>query len=222
MLTRPAAGWRPVLRAVPRGITPWLIDHDSLTAAVRARCGELRVQVLRQGLGRVLPDEAAMIGVRPGARVWVREVALLADGVPWVWARSVARPGDLRTAWRDLAGLGNRSLGAALFADPRVGRGNLLVRALDRRDPRGRSAAVCFGLAPLGADHRGPTHLDMTRPVTAHQDQTRTDTTNCGATHLNSDGGAVALWARRSLFCRGHGRILVTEVFAPNIPTRSA
>lgn len=184
MLTRPAAGWRPVLRAVPRGITPWLTDHDSLTAAVRARCGELRVRVLRQGLGRVLPDEAAMIGVRPGARVWLREVALLADGVPWVWARSVARPGDLRTAWRDLAGIGNRSLGAALFADPRVGRGNLLVRALDGRDRRGRGAAACFAAGGVEAAQLAP------------------------------------LWARRSLFCRGQGRILVTEVFTPGIPGR--
>jgi len=140
--------------------------------------------------------------VCPGARVWVREVALVADGVPWVWARSVAGPGDLRTAWRDLAGLGNRSLGAALFADPRVGRGNLLARALDRRDPRGRSAAVCFGLAHTGADHPDLIHPDPTRPDPGHH-------------------GAAALWARRSLFCRGHGRILVTEVFAPCIPARS-
>ena len=212
MLTRPAAGWRPVLRAVPRGITPWLTDHDSLTAAVRTRCGELRVRVLRQGLGQALPDEAPMVGVRPGARVWVREVALVADGVPWVWARSVARPGDLRTAWRDLAGLGNRSLGAALFADPRVGRGNLLARALDRRDPRGRSAAACFGMEHLGADHSNLIHPDLPHPDAIHR----------GATRLSSDGGAAALWARRSLFCRGHGHILVTEVFAPYIPTRSA
>lgn len=181
-----------MLRAAPRGILPWLTDHDSLTAAVRARCSELRVRVLRQGLGRVLPDEAPLVGVRAGARVWVREVALVADGVPWVWARSVARPGDLRTAWCDLAGLGNRSLGAALFADPRVGRGNLLARALDRRDPRGRAAWRCLrgaGAPASGASVRGSVPLS-------------------------------ALWGRRSLFCRGHGRILVTEVFALAVPAR--
>jgi len=193
MLTRPADGWRPVLRAAPRGILPWLTDHDSLTAAVRARCGELRVRVLRQGLGRVLPDEAPLVGVRPGARVWVREVALVADGVPWVWARSVARPGDLRNAWRDLAGLGNRSLGAALFADPRVGRGNLLARALDRRDPRGRVAGRYLLGAGAAVDAMGRGNCPFS-----------------------------ALWGRRSLFCRGHGRILVTEVFAPAIPDRRA
>jgi chorismate-pyruvate lyase len=32
--------------------------------------------------------------------------------------------------------------------------------------------------------------------------------------------GAARLWARRSLFRRGQGRILVTEVFAPAIPAR--
>ena len=182
MLTRPRQGWRPVAPGAPAGLVPWLTDHDSLTAAVRARCGDLRVEVLRQGLDRrALPDESVLLGVRPGRRVWVREVALLADGVPWVWARSVARTGDLRTAWRDLAGLGNRSLGAALFADRRVGRGNLLARALSRRDPRGRAAMTRFGTS-----------------------------------------STIRLWARRSLFCRGHGRILVTEVFAPAIPPRKA
>ena len=181
MLNRPRHGWRPVPQGAPAGLVPWLSDHHSLTAAVRIRCGELRVEVLRQALGRALPDEAPLLGVPPDTRVWVREVALLADGVPWVWARSVARIGDLRTAWRDLAGLGNRSLGAALFADPRVGRGKLLARALRRRDPRGSSALLRFGAPP-----------------------------------------ATTLWARRSLFCRGHGRILVTEVFAPDIPARHA
>jgi len=151
--------------------------------------------VLRQGLGRVLPDEAPLLGVSPGALVWVREVALVADGVPWVWARSVARPADLRTAWRDLAGLGNRSLGAALFADPRVGRGNLLARALGQRDPRGRSAAICFGLVL-------PAHASATR---------------FGHRTL-----VAALWARRSVFYRVSGRVLVTEVFSPEIPLRFA
>jgi len=179
MRTRPGHGWRPVPFGAPAGLTAWLTDHDSLTAAVRRRCRRFRVEVLRQGLDRVLPDEAGSLSVGPGSKVWVREVALLADDVPWVWARSVARWQDLCTAWRDLAGLGNRSLGAALFADPRVARGPLLVRPLRRSDPRGRSAISRFG-APL-------------------------DTT---------------LWARRSLFCRGSARILVTEAFAPGIPAR--
>lgn len=179
MLTRPGHGWRPVPLGVPAGLAAWLTDHDSLTAAVRGRCRSLRVEVLGQRLGRALSDEAGLLGVRPGARVWVREVALLADDVPWVWARSVARRDDLRTAWRDLAGLGDRSLGAALFADPRIGRGELLVRVLSRRDPRGRSAIARFGAPP--------------------------------------DTG---LWARRSLFHRGPGRILVTEAFSPVIPPR--
>ncbi|MBU3694808.1 MAG: chorismate lyase [Rhodocyclaceae bacterium] len=179
MFTRARHGWRPVPQGAPAGLVPWLTDHDSLTAAVRVRCGDFRVEVLRQGLDRALPDEAALLGVRPGTRVWVREVALMADGVPWVWARSVARRSDLRTAWRDLAGLGNRSLGAALFADPLVGRGKLLVRPLSRRDPRGRAALLRFGAPP-----------------------------------------AATLWARRSLFCRGQGHILVTEVFEPGVPRR--
>jgi chorismate--pyruvate lyase len=185
MLNRPHAGWRTTPPDAPAGLAPWLTDRDSLTAALRSRCRQLRVECRWQGLAPVLCDESALLGVSPRGRVWVREVALVADGVPWVWARSVALPGDLRSRWRDLAGLGNRSLGAALFADRRVARGNLLVRRLSRRDPRQRLAAACF------AESAG-------------------------------DLLWAPLWARRSLFCRGAARILVTEVFAPTVPPRQA
>ncbi|NCU84989.1 MAG: chorismate lyase, partial [Betaproteobacteria bacterium] len=84
MLNRPHAGWRTTPPDAPAGLAPWLTDRDSLTAALRSRCRQLRVECRWQGLAPVLRDESALLGVSPRGRVWVREVALVADGVPWV------------------------------------------------------------------------------------------------------------------------------------------
>jgi len=178
MSKRHFAGWRSVPPSAPPNLRAWLVDRDSLTAAVLARCQHLQIRVLSQGPAWVLPDEAATVGVAPGQLAWVREVALVADGRPWIWARSVASLTDLRHGWRRLAGLGARSLGAALFADRRVARGRLTSRPLGRYDPRQRAAAGLFG------------------------------------------SGHARLWARRSVFRRSTARILVTEVFAPDVPAR--
>jgi hypothetical protein len=57
---------------------PWLRDRGSLTARIQAR-GRFAVRVLRQGLGLPTADEARLLGIEPGVRAWVREVALLCD-----------------------------------------------------------------------------------------------------------------------------------------------
>lgn len=120
----------------------WLTDAGSLTARVRARCSRLEVQVLAQSLARPHRDEAMLLGMRAGEIGWLREVLLVADGVPVVYARSLLPRRNLRGGWRLLAGIGNRPLGAALFADPRISRSPLACRRLDRRDARYHRALV--------------------------------------------------------------------------------
>lgn len=121
----------PVLRG-------WLRDTGSLTARVRARCTHFAVRVRFEGRACLARDERAVLGGAPGGRAWVREVLLLADGVPVVFARSVVRPEAMRGAWRLLDVLGTRPLGAVLFADPRVVRGALHYRRLSPREARCR------------------------------------------------------------------------------------
>ncbi|MBT0962781.1 chorismate--pyruvate lyase family protein [Denitromonas iodatirespirans] len=125
----PRATVRPRLR-------PWLLDPGSLTARIRARCERFEVRVVRQAPMRPHPDEAELLGLRPGARAWLREVLLLADGVPVVYARSVLPRHNLRGAWRLFHGIGSRPLGAALFSDPRIVRQPLRCTRLDVRDAR--------------------------------------------------------------------------------------
>ena len=110
----------------------WLRDRGSLTARLQTR-GAFAVQTLRQELAVPTLDEARVLGIRGGQLAWVREVALHCGGVPVVFAHTVLayRPRGPLTGW--LARLGNRSLGALLFAQARFIRGALYCQRLDER-----------------------------------------------------------------------------------------
>ena len=114
---------------------PWLGDRGSLTARIAARCREFHVQRVFQGLRRPHCDEAALVGLHSGRLAHVREVVLLADDVPVVFAHSIVPPEDLRGAWRSLGRLGCRPLASALFANPRVLRAPLEYQRIARRHP---------------------------------------------------------------------------------------
>ena len=153
MRTRPhRETWlrRPPRCAETDGLRPWLRDQGSLTARIRSHCRELQVRVLAQRLAVPHRDEARLLGLRRGELAWLREVALIADGRAGVYARSVLPRHNLRGGWRLFAAIGNRPLGAALFADPRIRRTPLRVRRLDRRDPRlARAALAGAATGPL-------------------------------------------------------------------------
>ncbi len=128
-MPRPAAPTPPVLRIaadLPGRLRPWLVDAGSLTAhlqrACRARGGRFRVTVLDNRRARPLPGERRALGLRPRTEALVREVCLGCDGSPWVFARSIVPPASLRGPGRQLAMLGDRPLGAFLFASRRLER----------------------------------------------------------------------------------------------------
>ncbi len=136
---------RPPRAGDKRALRPWLTDPASLTARIRARCSEFHVELLAQRLAVPHRDEGRVLGLRAGELAWLREVLLFADGRAVVYARSVLPRHNLRGGWRLFAGIGQRPLGAALFADPRIARAPLRVKRLDRRDPRQRRAASAAG-----------------------------------------------------------------------------
>ena len=77
-----------------------------------------------------------MLGLDGTGCVWVREVLLLADEQPVVFARSLLPRDHASGTWRLFHGIGTRPLGAALFADPAIQRSPLCSTCLDRRDAR--------------------------------------------------------------------------------------
>lgn len=114
--------WLPKRRvpasAIPREVQGWLFDRDSLTRRVRACCpGCFRVRVLAQGMCRPMFNERRVLAMADHELGVVRQVQLLCEGRPWVFARTVIPLRTLRGPGRRLAWLGTRPLGEMLFAN---------------------------------------------------------------------------------------------------------
>ena len=125
--------WQPSPAAAGH-YRPWLTDRGSLTARIAARCPGVRVEVVFQGLRRPDRDERFLFAHRGRARahVLVREIFLVCGNTRVVFAHTVLDPRDLSGDFRSVAKLGNRPLGAALFADPRIRRYPLRQRKIAR------------------------------------------------------------------------------------------
>lgn len=146
-----AARWH---RHPPRAVTPtalrgWLTDARSMTERIRARCSHFSVRVIRQRLDCAYADEAAILPVRAGERVWVREVLLIADGCPVVFGRTLLPGRGRRGVWRLFHNRGTRPLGEDLFDNPRIRRQELRSTCVDRRDARYHYACDAAGLAAM-------------------------------------------------------------------------
>ena len=123
--------WRRARRVLtdmpPSGVREWLLDASSLTQRLRERCpDQLRVELLDQTWGRPLPSECRALRLRRGEWALVRQVRLVCGDEPWVYARTVI---PTRTLSRRpaLGRLGERPLGAVLFADRAVSRDGLEI-----------------------------------------------------------------------------------------------
>jgi chorismate--pyruvate lyase len=128
-------------RQLPRqqpgsALRDWLLDTGSLTRRVQEACvGRFRVRVEFQGWDRPRLDESLALRLRQPRRALIREVHLLCDDRPWVFARTVIPISTLRGRERRLAHLGERPLGAVLFADPHMTRGPVEVACIRAGQP---------------------------------------------------------------------------------------
>jgi chorismate--pyruvate lyase len=134
--------WHGTAPGCEAGLAPWLRDRGSLTQRIQQRCTRFAVHGVRDGLARIALDEAALLGVAPPHLAWSREVFLYADGRPVVFAHSACARRHLRGAWSAVSGLGNRPLGALLFAHPLVERRPLHFKALRSTHPLYQRAAA--------------------------------------------------------------------------------
>ena len=133
--------WPTRLPSLADAYAPWLRDHGSLTARIQQRCTQFAVQTMRSGDARIAFDESNVLEIPSRQFAYSREVFLLADGQPVVFAHSACTLQSLRGAWRSMRGLGNRSLGSLLFTHPLVTRQPLHYQALRSTHPLYRRAA---------------------------------------------------------------------------------
>jgi chorismate--pyruvate lyase len=117
------ARWMPLAQLRYNCTNPclfmWLSDNSSLTQRLIDHCrGKFEVKLRGQGWGAPLPSESRLLGTRIDEYALVREVELLCDGMPHVYARTLMPKSSLRGRAAHLQGLGSRPLGALLFSDP--------------------------------------------------------------------------------------------------------
>jgi chorismate--pyruvate lyase len=166
---------RPFFAGRHDALHDWLCEPDSLTARLKRR-GAFRVVLLRQQLARANADECAALGILPRTPCWVREVVLLCDGRPAIFAHTVLPAAPRGVLGRWFARLGTRSLGSLLFTHPGFARGELGFARVDERHPLCAPAVAVLGAQP-----------------------------------------AAGFRARRCTHRLGAQRVLVTEVFSPEL-----
>lgn len=137
---RDSTSFKPVLHSrqdwiahphpIPRPLRSWLSDHGSLTQRLKSACTSFQVVPLTLAIMRPNPDECALLGIPRHTWAYVREVMLLCDGVPVIFAHSVLPRAARRGGWNGITRLGNQSLGEVLFSDRRIIREPLTYRQI--------------------------------------------------------------------------------------------
>jgi chorismate--pyruvate lyase len=132
---------------IPPQVLDWILDPASLTQRVRGFCGRevFSVRVLSQAYRHASEAEARLLNISPGQRVLDRQVQLCCGEQPLVYARSLLPVTLFTGAQQRLKFQGSRSLGATLFADPSVTRGELQVAQVAGAQIPGADAENVWG-----------------------------------------------------------------------------
>ncbi len=116
-------------------LSKWVRGKGSLTGHIMSKCGNFAVRHVENRFSPANLDEISRIGVKPKESALVREVYLCCGTKPIVFAHSVAARSSLKGRWRHLRFLGQKSLGSAFLADPKVRRDELEFLLLSARHP---------------------------------------------------------------------------------------
>ena len=119
---------------LPAGLLGWLLDSGSLTSKLVDCCtdGDFSVRLVSQGWTRPLRSERAMLGISKSEVALTRQVLLLCDDVPWVFARTLIPASSFRGKAKRLAYLKSKPLGAVLFSDPHTVRETMEIARLGK------------------------------------------------------------------------------------------
>ena len=128
----------------------WLRDESSLTHRLVCACaGAFQVRPLVTQWRRPALTDARPLGIAEGELAFIRQVHLLCDGRPWVFAHTVIPRKVAQGTLRGLTRLGSKPLGAVLFSDPGMHRGPIEVARLE-------PGMAMYRLAMTGQDEKRP------------------------------------------------------------------
>jgi chorismate lyase len=174
-----------------------LVDNSSLTARLKARYQDFAVKPVLLKNAKAFSDESVLLGLKANQHALIREVLLMGNNQPVVFAHSVLPRKSLRGAWRGLGKLGNKPLGATLFGNKKVKRTPLEYKKLPRQHP------ISMGVSGMINQHQQVNSAEISLAVTAQMQIP-----------------PKALWARRSIFSLNCAKIMVTEVFLEELMKR--
>ena len=147
---------------LPADVISWLFDVSSLTKRLQQRCPHsFQVELLSQSVRKPTLNESYALSIPYGKSALIREVILHCGDQAVVYARTVIPLSTLTGAQLSYANLGNRPLGAMLFSDRTMRRGEVEVATLKPNDALyantrcknetiwGRRSVFCVGGKPL-------------------------------------------------------------------------
>jgi len=133
------ASWKPYSRLNQPDLSQlqlsWLLDASSLTQRlILASGGKFQVEVISEQWIKPMLSERNLLGMSHNMFARVRHVRLLCKGKPCVFARTVIPYGTLQGPVRRLLMLGNKSLGAVLFSDRSMQRGEIEIASISKNN----------------------------------------------------------------------------------------
>jgi len=129
-------------QSIPPALMPWLFDASSLTARLINLCGKnFSVQVISQQWQMMNAEETAAMSLSCRSAL-VRQVLLCCHNEPLVYARTVIPATTIKGAQRRYANMGNRPLGAMLFADRTMKREEVQISKLPPSHEAGQHVRI--------------------------------------------------------------------------------
>jgi len=114
---------------VPEHVCNWLLDGQSLTAKLRDKYEDFKVNVLSQEQDNPYDCELKLLAACNNQTFIVREVELIGSQRPVVIARSLI---PLTADTSEILKIGAKPLGEILFNDPEIKRGHLEVGSFNK------------------------------------------------------------------------------------------
>lgn len=131
------AQWQFNIDIASPTLADWLLDSNSLTSRLVANCEHFRVELLGQKIISC-PATESCSAIQKGEQVLVREVLLICDEVPHVFARSLLPLASLTGEQKHLATLGEQPLGQAIFNNPSLRRAQIEIATFDHNSAVGQ------------------------------------------------------------------------------------
>ena len=110
----------------PTFLQKWLVNRESLTHALTCACPEkFSVKIFNEGWQKPSLNERKTLGLKNHSLAFVRQVHLFCGDQAWVYARTVIPENTLHGELQKLTHLGTQPLGAILFANKHILRGDI-------------------------------------------------------------------------------------------------